>query len=127
MGYMRHHAILVTTFNKKLAEDAYERALIVFGGHVTPIMEAPVNDYYTFLIPPDGSKEGWADSDYGNEARAEFITYLEKFRYEDRSHPFDWVEIQYGDDDHETELTNGKGEILDDSDRLIREEGLILD
>lgn len=120
MGYMRHHAIVLTGYDEKLVNNIHEKALIIFGGHVSPIVESPVNGYHTFLIPPDGSKEGWFDSCAGDNHRAEFIRYLEELQYEDKSSPVSWAEIQYGDDDGETRITHGKGGILNDSDAHFR-------
>ena len=77
MGYMRHHMIVVTSWDKKLIWEAHMKACEIFfqPSHVgnsvgvTPIMTSPVNHYYTFFVPPDGSKEGWNDSDDGDENR----------------------------------------------------------
>lgn len=52
------------------------------------------NGYQTFLIPPDGSKEGWDPSNIGDEERKRLKTFMRK------NHPYvDWTEITYGGDD----------------------------
>ncbi len=113
MGYMCHHAIIVTTSNQEGAKVAHEKAVEIFQapfGHfkrtcpVSEILASPVNGYYTFLIPPDGSKEGWSDSDTGDERREQFIAWLNSQRYEDNSSPYDWAEIQYGDGDRDNRM-----------------------
>ncbi len=97
MGYMRHHAIIVTTFDDDRALAAYSAA---DGAGLCPsaMMRSQVNGYTTFLCPPDGSKEGWTASDVGDERRELFVAWLNAQRYEDGSSPFDWCEVQYGDD-----------------------------
>lgn len=112
MGYMCHHMIVVTTFDEDLIQLAHEKAAEIFGrpNHhgqivgVTPIMKSPVNFYYSFFVPTDGSKEGWGDSDQGDQHRDEFIAWLESQRYEDQSSPYDWAEVQYGDDDKDNRM-----------------------
>lgn len=110
MGYMRHHAILVTSW--KIKHDtvteapnlklAHKKAREIFGKTVTPIIKSPVNGYGTFMVAPDGSKEGWTDSAAGDDRRAAFIKWLDEHRYDDGSSSFDWVEVQYGDDEGAT-------------------------
>ena len=58
---------------------------------------APVNGMVTVILAPDGSKEGWSDSDTGDRLREEFIEYLGTYNYEDDSSPWDWVEVEYGE------------------------------
>ena len=91
MGYMCHHAIVVTGCVDGAAKKAREEALKIFD-HVSEIMPG-MNGYETFLIPPDGSKEWWPDSDRGDENRNTYIEWLSK-----SSGGMDWAEIQYGDE-----------------------------
>ncbi len=121
MGYMCHHAILITTYDEHHATRAHDRAETIFEDTlVSPVQESVINGYYSFAIFPDGSKEGWSASDKGDEHRTMFIAWLEKQRNEDRSSWYDWVEVQYGDDDLATRIVN-------DSDALIREKGYLED
>jgi len=39
--------------------------------------DAIINGYSTFVLAPDGSKEGWADSDLGDRAREAFVSYFQ--------------------------------------------------
>lgn len=110
MGYMRHHAIIVTTFAKERAQTAHQKAREIFGSIVSALNESIVNGYWSFCVFPDGSKEGWADSDQGDTDRALFQEWLEEQRYEDKSSPYDWIEVQYGDDNGETKVVNGNVE-----------------
>ena len=115
MGFISHDAILVTSFDKKLARKARKQAIEIFGTIVSEVHESIMNSYHSFAVFPDGSKEGWEDSDRGDANRAQFIAWLEAQRYNDRSTPYDWVEVQYGNDDHETK-------IIIDSDAWSRQE-----
>ncbi|KKN96675.1 hypothetical protein LCGC14_0163190 [marine sediment metagenome] len=60
------------------------------------------------MVAPDGSKEGWAESDQGDGQRAHFVEYLRALCTE-RSHVYlDWVEVKYGESEygHRTEILN---------------------
>ena len=109
MGYMRHHAIVVTgmleTHGAMLSiHAAWDRAAEIFP-HISSVVESEINGYGSFFVPPDGSKEGWAESGEGDERRTVFIEWLRSTTYEDGSSPLKWVEIQYGDDERETIVT----------------------
>lgn len=97
MGDIMHHTIIVTSWDKERIKKAHKKACKVFPT-VSESIESQINGYESFFIPPDGSKEGWAESERGNENRQEFIEWLNSQKYEDGSTPFDWAEIQYGDD-----------------------------
>lgn len=97
MGYMRHHAIIVTSYSDEYVNKAKEKALSL-DLICTEIIHSKVNDYYTFFIAPDGSKEFWDESDLGDKKRDLFVEWLNRNRYEDGSSPLDWVEVQYGDE-----------------------------
>ena len=114
MGYMVHHAIVVTD---RAYEDwivtAHDVARRLFGEQVSEIVASPINGYRSFFIAPDGSKEGWPESDEGDIRRAAFREWLHACEYDDHSSPLVWVEVQYGDDDMETR-------VIDDSDANAR-------
>lgn len=125
MGYIRHHAIIVTATYDGWAVRARRKAVELvekeMAGHcavndmVGPILGPTVNGTETFIIGPDGSKEGWETSGNGDAMREQFIAWLEEQKYDDGSSPIRWVEVQYGDDNSETL-------ILADSDAAMREE-----
>lgn len=102
MGYMRHHGILVTSCIDNLIEQAHAKAVEICGNRVSPLNTEQVNGYRSFAVFPDGSKEGWDDSDQGDKEREQLKTWLNAQRYEDGSTSLDWVEVQYGDDNGET-------------------------
>src|SRR5262245_1582447 len=105
MGYIRHHAIVVTGSYDSWPATAHAEARRVFGPLDVSDLSVPlVNGYQTFCVWPDGSKEGWDESDAGNDKRGTFIGWLRAQAYEDGSSPLDWVEVQYGDDNLETKI-----------------------
>lgn len=123
MGYIRHHAIIVTGLDFEVTtpvEQAHKEARRIFDGiaHVSEISSPvdSVNGYITFMVAPDGSKEGWEASDAGDKARAEFLEVLRSpsYVYPDGSSGIDWVLVQFGDDELRTE-------VVDDSDAVFRE------
>lgn len=80
MGYTRHNAVIATldasVFDRDTAPDVEGfraslpepwRRLVI--GPVQSI----VNSYVTFAFLPDGSKEGWPDSDEGDAYRERFV------------------------------------------------------
>lgn len=107
MGHNRHHAIIVTTYDKVRGEQAHAKALELFthavapfsytNTPISPLVETKLNGYYSFCVFPDGSKEGWEESDFWDGQRAEFIAWLDSTRFGDGSSPYDWAEVQYGD------------------------------
>ena len=100
MGYHRHHAIVVTAWADRYIEPAHRAALDIFSdtpAKVTPITPAGVNGYRSFLVAPDGSKEGWDDSDLGDAARKAFIEWLQKAAQGDIY--TSWAEVEFGGDD----------------------------
>ena len=122
MGYLLHHAIVVTGFMPEVGalRDAVLAAARVrsLSHVVSQLLPAACNGWQTFLVGPDGSKEGYRLSHEGDALRDEVITLCEATRYEDGSSPVDWVEIQYGDDDGETYCTRDS----DEPSRRSREE-----
>lgn len=104
MGYIAHHAIVVTSWNDKTIVSAHAKATEL-GALVSPIIPARCNGEASFFIAPDGSKEGWVDSDKGDEQRDSFIEWADSQAYEDGSSPIAWVEVRYSPDDHEATVS----------------------
>jgi hypothetical protein len=67
MGYIKDEAIIVTA--DKAACLIAQKQAIECGLRVTSAEAHHVNGLASFLIVPDGSKEGWQDSDDGEHAR----------------------------------------------------------
>lgn len=94
MGYIKHHAMVVTSCDEKKIKMAHKKALTIFD-HVSGILPSVINTYYSFFIPPDGSKEEWETSNEYNRKRAKFSRWLSCRAYKDGGNPFDWVTVWY--------------------------------
>lgn len=106
MGYMCHHAIIVTSWEPERIERAREVALDTFPHSMVSSLSGKMMNYvHSFAIFPDGSKEGWEESNLGDSRRVTFIEWLDGQRHEDGSSKLDWVEVQFADDDGETKTT----------------------
>jgi hypothetical protein len=116
MSRERHNVIIVTCFQEAASKrggapgihEAHEKALALFviDGHsmVSNILLSPVNAFYSFMVGPDGSKEGWPESYEGDRQRKDFIRWMDSQRYDDGSSSLTWVEVQYGDGSRSTRL-----------------------
>lgn len=118
MGYMRHHAIFVTGENMpetgypgKWLKAAHEKAKELFPV-VSEILPGLVNTEDSFFIPPDGSKEGWPESDEGDRRRDQMIRYL-------RDSWCSWIEIQYGDDNGDNGILRQQRVRVDPETRVV--------
>jgi hypothetical protein len=105
MGTIQHHAVIATTTNRL----AYEQAVAWCRERTGQYVEGGENafGYSTLTLLPDGSKEGWEESDNGNKERMEFILMLGGAR---GSLPlgkvWDYVEVSYGELGAKIEHTN---------------------
>ena len=92
MGLIQHYAIVATTWNEESADalDQWISSLQKADKELfTPRMGSWVNGYITYVLVPDGSKEGWALSRIGDSLRDRFIARLGK--------NWEWVEVSFGD------------------------------
>jgi hypothetical protein len=99
MGHIKHNAIVVTTSCQTQAFTARQKA-INLGLGSTDVVAAKANGYYTFLIVPDGFKEGWDGSADGDRARAEWVDWADEYGI----HSF--VHVRYGGDDDEERIVD---------------------
>lgn len=94
MGYMRHHAIIVSGWSDERVAPAHAKAKEIFGNSVTEILPEVTNGYRSFFIGTDGSKEGWSESDDGDSRRERFKAWVsENYRLW-----LDVAEVQYADE-----------------------------
>jgi len=103
MGYMLHHAIVVTCHDLNVLTEAAKKARS-FGCVVLGPCDPQINRVSTMMVCPDGSKEGWAESHRGDQNRDRFVGYLNSQRYEDGSTSLEWVEVSYGGDDKSAQV-----------------------
>lgn len=97
MGYIKHHAIVVTSWDSQRIEAAHAKAVETCNA-VSPIVDSGINGYRSFFVAPDGSKEGWEDSAEGDIGRGLFVGWLYDREREDEGCYLEWAEIAYGSD-----------------------------
>lgn len=100
MGYIRHHAVVVTAFSEEYAIKAAKAATDT-NNTVSGPTASPVNGYWTIVIVPDRSKEGWKDSSDGDVYRAAIKCWLRSM-----GDYYEWVEVAYGHDDGKALITD---------------------
>jgi hypothetical protein len=105
MGYVAHNAIVVTSLLSEPLRRAHTAAKM-FGLTCSEIVSSPVNGVTTFLVAPDGSKEGWSESVEGDSNRAALVAWLRRQRYSDGSGPYEWFEARYGSDDRRASMVS---------------------
>lgn len=111
MGRLIHHAIVVTSISDTAIEAAHTEATRIYAqaspdpfsrpylGLVTPVAKVVVNSGGSFLVAPDGSKEGWEESDHGDLLRYQLTSWLDAQRDpDDGSSSLEWCEIIVGGD-----------------------------
>ena len=104
MGYMKHDAIIVTSWNTEAIEEAAAKAR-EYGLEVLGPSDKAINSIRTMLVCPDGSKEGWEESDIFENKRFSYLKYLNSVRYEDNSSCLSWVALSYSSDDRDAKIT----------------------
>ena len=104
MGHNRHHAIVVTSWDVEKLKIVHEYAKNIFAQGCSEIVSSHWNSYDSFFIAPDGSKEGWPESEKGDSDREFFIDFIRKQVYEDGSSSIRFVELFYGDDNGESKI-----------------------
>jgi hypothetical protein len=87
-----------------MIEPAHQEAKKIFGDQVTEILPFTINAYQSFMVGPDGSKEGWPESDAGDQCREEFVESLRSLAYDDGSTNVQWVEVRYADDNKQNRV-----------------------
>lgn len=121
MGYIKHDTVVVTSWDEKRLQKAREKAVELytkafsknslyteedkktlkseFGEKnfvISPIIQGVANGQCSFLIAPDGSKEGWEPSDLSNQAREEFLEWL---KLDEDELYCEYIHIRFGGDD----------------------------
>ena len=104
MSYTGHHAIVLTSWNAERLAEAHTKA-VELGCTVINITEETRNAYRSFLVAPDGSGEGWPGSEQGWQRRCALIDWLRERYDEDGDTSVAWVEVQFDDDELETQVT----------------------
>ncbi len=104
MGYISHSAIIVTLGDWMGGLEEFKETFnllretpLKFDGTAARYMPEPtkgINGYYTFFVAPDGSKEGWDESNEMDKVREKVKIAAQKIPYADI------VTLRFGGDDH---------------------------
>jgi len=116
MGYIKHNAMVVTSWDEKRLTKAHKKAQSM-GLAVSATVESKINGYGSFIVVPDGSKEGWADSDAGDGLRAVFRRWLREQCHDDGSSSLEWCEVEYGSDDRSATVVASQWDSLGERNR----------
>ena len=120
MGHVLHHAIIVTSWESVVMAAARRKAQEL-GLSVTSMARSEVNLYGTFLVAPDGSQSGWQGSEDGDARRDAFIAWMRQQRHRDGSSYLGWVEVSYGSDDREAQVTRHEWQDAPPASKLAEE------
>ena len=104
MGRMRHHTIVVTGWDAKAMEQIHHKAIRICGMLVSPLVDSHMNGYVSFFVAPDGSKEGWASSNEGDDNRELLKVMLDATMA-------DWVEVQFADEAGDNRILSSSGSV----------------
>jgi hypothetical protein len=96
MSQRLHHAIIVSSDIPSSLKEAYHEAMRIFGTGISGIHYHKYNGGASFYIPPDGSSEGWAESQAGDTRRDEYLEFLAALRA--REAWVQWVEVRWADE-----------------------------
>ena len=71
---------------------------------VSEPVSSGVNGYWTLITGPDGSNEGWEESNLRNEAPNKIIKMIDSQEYY-----ASWTEVQYDDENGEDRTVHSSG------------------
>jgi hypothetical protein len=112
---IKHHTIIITSNDKPKLEGLRKRIISLYtekmeakkGAQlVSPLVDSLINNFSTFFIAPDGSKEGYDASDDGDRIRKMVIELIEDEIEDDDSNEIRYLEVFYGDDNKEADIIN---------------------
>lgn len=117
MGYIRHNAMVVTGDSYpeaiQMFQLVYQKAKELFGDLVSEIIKAKVNGYQSFFIGPDGSKEGWNESNEYDIKRKGLADYIDSLAYSDGSNCVNFVDVGF-DECYEAEIDGTNKKIMEE-------------
>lgn len=112
---IRHHVIVVTSNQKEKLEKIRKEVIELYQSKmeaknssklVGPIQESLINGFVTFLIAPDGSKEGYDASDDADRIRQLVVDLVRSFPSNEEEGYLQFVEVSYGQDDGKAQIVS---------------------
>ncbi|MCZ6655585.1 MAG: hypothetical protein O7D91_21460 [Planctomycetota bacterium] len=110
MGIINHNAVIAVTSMSHIAHEMHVWIRQQNPEDCFALSPAQVNDTTSFILWPDGSKEGWQESDDGDDLRSKFIRRIAEDDYSDGSSPWAWVEVGFGEYGQEVLAGNCKNQ-----------------
>jgi len=114
MRNIQHHVLIITCNDRNTLELIRQKAAELFKTYMeassgskllTEIKESLINNYFTFFIIPDGSKEGYDASDDGDIIRQKLIEHLKTVIAATEFH-LSYAELAFGGDDGKAAIIN---------------------
>lgn len=103
MGYIKHDAVLAVV--SATEPDRIQELQVFCDGVPEPLRQyflgpvGGINGTVTFVVAPDGSKEGWEYSNQMDQLRGQFISIAKKARYHEV------LQLRFGGDDRTTNIS----------------------
>jgi len=121
MGYIKHKSIIVTGWDddnmkaaRQIAVDIFDRNVVDQNGGVSggsligEIVKGLDGGFISFFIAPDGSKESFDLSAQCDDARTEFLDWL------DANANCDYIEVFFGGDNSATSVLRKSKNVFDE-------------
>jgi hypothetical protein len=108
MRNIKHHAIIVTSNDKAQIELVRKRCIELYNQFmefnngkalVGNLTLGVINNFYSFMIAPDGSKEGYDTSDDGDLVRKKICNFIDSLKSPEGYNAVNYVEVYFGSDD----------------------------
>ncbi|GAL85614.1 hypothetical protein CHU_3573 [Sporocytophaga myxococcoides] len=115
MKQYKHHAIIITTRHRKLINELRLKAKEFFIkdmqaktgptliGEITPSI---IGEFYTMVIFPDGSKEGYETSEEADNIRCKIVLAIKELNQKAGNQELSFVEVTYGSDNEPAAILN---------------------
>ncbi len=128
MGFFRHHAIVVTCVDSDRTFEIQQKAREI-GCFVSGVVGNCGEGCHSFLVAPDGYKEGHDGSDDDDERRNKLVAWFVEQSKVRGPIGFDWVELEFGGDTGGAKIIRHRDDPRDEAtkeeQRLIPREPLM--
>jgi len=115
MRNIKHHSIIITAHDQEFIRQIRVKIidLVKVGVEASngvkligEITESLINNYYTLVVYPDGSKEGHETSDDWDIVRKKIIDLLVLHNKNHPDNPVNYIEVSFGADDGKAAIVN---------------------
>ncbi len=114
MKNIAHHCFIITCDDLAIIQIVKEEIMVLLKRHLSSsnsrqllstVIPSIINGFYTIVIAPDGSKEGYDVSEESDRFRASLVHFINSLEKEDGSNSVRFAEVMYGCDNK-----GGKGD-----------------